>query len=70
MNYIIPYFFHQGINGNDRLDVRDALSTRLGGKIYPFSRVREYEDETDKRSHHRNPARMAWVNEQIERMEK
>lgn len=39
--------------------------------IIPFeTRSRTYIDDARNNSHHRNPARMAWVNEQIERMEK
>lgn len=64
------YIYHQGISGNDRIDVKDVMCLRLGGKIYPFSNAREYTDDTNDGTHHRNPARMAWVNEQIERMEK
>ncbi len=54
----------------ERNNAKVALRQALGGKCYPFSTVKVYWDDAEDGTHHRNPARMAWVNEQIERMEK
>lgn len=60
--------------GYDRYTVRSTvhhLTTILPSPITPFNAPsRTYTDDTNDMAHHRNPARMAWVNEQIERMEK
>lgn len=64
------YIDRKAIIITDPIILRDAFKARLGGYEYPFSSPAEYEEEFHMRSHHRNHARMAWVNEQIERMEK
>lgn len=51
--------------------IRMRLEKLLPSAITPFDAVgRKYWDDKDKGTHHRNPARMAWVSKQIERMER
>lgn len=55
---------------DDRVAVKEHFESLLGDKMYPFTPIDQYEDDSIDGVHHRNPARMAWVNEQIERMER
>lgn len=69
-NNLNIYLRQQVGNVKERDSIKKYFKSMLGGKKYPFTSEEQYEDDTDSYSHHRNPDRMAWVADQIERMEK
>lgn len=69
-NNLSIYLRHQVGDEGKRDSVKKYFKPLLGGKTYPFSSQDQYEYDTDNYSHHRNQARMEWVNDHIERLEK
>lgn len=69
-NNLSIYLRHQVGNEMERDSVKKYFKSLLGGKTYPFSSQDQYEYDTDNYSHHRNQARMEWVNDHIGRLEK
>jgi len=47
-----------------------AFERSLPSTITPFDEGGRYDIDAEEGTHHRNPVRMAWVNDQIARMEK